>query len=116
MPIFGKNKKMNNQWSENGGNQEDVFSLFNLNDFKKWMHTQKEEIPSKQNFMGLHVESKVGFKRLISRMDVQDGEEEELAKEFKNHGGVISDIDEHNFLIEVDSGSFIIHKMYVKMG
>lgn len=106
---------MNNQGSEDG-NQDDVFSLFNLNDFKKWMHTQKEESPLKQNLMGLHVESKVGFKRLISRMDVQEGEEEELAKEFKHHGGVIADIDEHNFLIEVDSGSFIIHKMYVKMG
>lgn len=95
---------------------DDLFNLFNLNDFKKWIHDQQDDddSPSKPNLVGVHVESKVNVKKLISRIDVQEGEEVEIAKEFKQNGGTISEVDGVNLLIEVDSGSFIIHKMYVK--
>jgi len=93
---------------------DDMFNLFNLNDFKKWIHTQQDEGPSRPHMIGVKVESKVNLKKLISRMDAQDGIEEELAKDFKKNGGVVSEVDGSNILIEVDSGSFIIHKMYIK--
>lgn len=103
---------MSKQRSDEEG---DVFNLFNLNDFKKWIHTQQDESPSRPHMIGVHVESKVNIKKLISRMEVQDdGEEEELAKEFKQNGGIIAEVDGPNILVEVDSGSFIIHKMYIK--
>lgn len=93
---------------------DDLFNLFNLNDFKKWIHNQQEEKQPKSNLLGVHVESKINVKKLISRIDVQEGEEIEIAKEFKQNGGTISEIDGTNLLVEVESGSFIIHKMYVK--
>ncbi len=102
---------MNKQRS---GEDGDVFNLFYLNDFKKWIHKQKDESPSRPHMIGVQVESKVNLKKLVSRMDVQEGEEEELAKDFKQNGGIISEVDGSNILVEVDSGSFIIHKMYIK--
>lgn len=95
-------------------NDNSVFNLFNLNDFKKWIHTQKDEGSSKPHMIGLHVESKINVRKLLTRMDVQDGEEEDLAKEFKQHGGIVAEVNGSSILIEVDSGSFYIHKMYLK--
>lgn len=92
---------------------ENIFKSFNLNDFKKWIDSQHKE-EKEENIVGLHVESKINAKKLISRINVQDGDEKELAIEFRNNGGTISEVDKNNFLIEVDSGFFIIHKMYVK--
>jgi hypothetical protein len=104
---------MNKQRNENK-DQDDLFNLFNLNDFKKWMHNQHDAEESHPDIVGLHIETKVSVKKLVSRMEVVDGDDEELAKEFKHNGGVISEVDGHKLLVEVDSGSFIIHKMYVK--
>ena len=100
---------MNKRIDEKG----DPFGPFNLSDFKKWMEHQ-QDAKAKPNMVGLQVESKVTLKKLLSRIEVQDGEIEEIAKEFKKNGGTISEVDGHNVLIEVDSGTFIVHRMYVK--
>lgn len=86
---------------------------FSLSDFKKWMESQQKEEAPKPNLVGATVESKVGVRKLVSRMD-SDDDLEELAKDFKKNGGVISEVDGHKLMIEVDSGTFIIHRMYVK--
>jgi translation initiation factor 1 (eIF-1/SUI1) len=93
--------------------KSDPFGPFNLNDFKKWMGHQ-QDAKSKPNMIGLQVESKITFKRLLSRIETQDGEIEEVAKDFKKNGGTITEVNGQNILIEVDSGSFLIHRMYVK--
>lgn len=101
----------------NKGSEEeyDPFGPFNLNDFKKWMGGQHDN-KSKSHMIGLEVESKVSYKKLLSRIiEMDEGDSiEEVAKDFKENGGVISEMDGPNILIEVDSGSFIIHRMYVK--
>lgn len=96
-----------------GNYQEDKFGQFNLADFKKWMEGQ-DESPYKKNFVGVFVESKIHLKKLMHRMDVQEGELEKIAEDFQENGGIINEVDGHHFLINVDSGSFIIHRMYVK--
>ena len=101
----------------NDKNNLEMFNEFNVNNFKKWIKNLEEDGNVEQELLGMKVESKINFKKLISRiniLDPDDGEEELLAKEFRQEGGVISDIDGNNFLIEVSSGSFTIHKMYVK--
>lgn len=85
---------------------------FSLSDFKKWMESQKQEA-QKPDLVGVAVESKVGLRKLVSRMDSED-DLDELAKDFKKNGGVIAEVDGHRLMIEVDSGSFTIHRMYVK--
>jgi len=102
---------------QGNGNKLEMFSEFNVNNFKRWIKNQEEDGDDTQELLGMKVESKINFKKLISRikiLDPEEGEEELLAKEFRQEGGTISDIDGNNFLIEVSSGSFTIHKMYVK--
>ena len=94
--------------------QDDPFGPFNLSDFKKWMQGQQDTQPAKTNLVGLKVESRVPMKKLISRMDVQDGDGFEITKEFKKHGGIVSEADGSKILIELDAGAFIIDRMYVK--
>lgn len=89
---------------------------FSLNDFKKWIEKQQEqdqEAP-KNSLIGTAVESKVTFRKLISRMETDDGDLYEIAKEFKKNGGTISEIDGVNLLIETKAGSFFVHRMYVR--
>jgi hypothetical protein len=98
-----------NKWN----NENDPFGPFDFGNFKKWMKKQPD-VSSKSNMVGFQVESKVTFKKLLSRIDTQDGILEDVAKTFKKSGGIIKEVDGNNVLIEVDSGSFIIHRMYIK--
>lgn len=88
-------------------------AFFSLSDFKKWMTNQQKDESQEKDIIGLKVESKISIRKLVTRMETDDNVDE-LAKEFKENGGVISEIDGNKLLIELDSGSFIIHKMHVK--
>jgi hypothetical protein len=93
---------------------QESFGPFNLSDFKKWMETQHDTQPDKNNMIDVKVVPKVTFRKLLTRIDVQDGEVYEVAKDFKKNGGIISDIDGENILIECDTGTFIINRMLCK--
>lgn len=90
---------------------------FSFDDFKEWMGQQQDKPIPKRNkqYIGQIVESKLSLKRLVKRMEVEEGDLEEMAKEFRRHGGTILDIDDNlNLLVEVDSGTFRIPKFFVK--
>ncbi|MBM3206899.1 MAG: hypothetical protein FJZ43_04745 [Candidatus Staskawiczbacteria bacterium] len=94
---------------------EDNFVQFNLDDFKKWMDGQQEESPYRKNLVGMYVESKVSIKKLMSRMEAENEEGiKEVAKDFQENGGVIKEVDGHYFKISVETGDFLIHRMFVK--
>jgi hypothetical protein len=90
---------------------------FSIHDFKKWMtenarnefalHPQKKGI-------GVLVEPRVSLSRVIKRMDAEDGEAEDMAKEFIENGGKILEIDGSLYLIEVTNGTFIIPRACVR--
>lgn len=88
---------------------------FSLNDFRKWVGKQKREAKSvKSKYKGSIVESKLSLKRLVTKMDVDQGELFEMAKDFKRRGGTILECDGDNILlIEVNSGTFRIPKIFV---
>ena len=90
----------------------DPFGSFNLSDFKKWIknHSDNKE---KESVIGTKVESKISLANLLQRIQT-DEIEQEIAEDFKENGGTIMETHGHEFLIEVNSGSFIIHRMYVK--
>jgi hypothetical protein len=92
--------------------KKDPFGLFDLGDFKKWMKTQNDS-KIETDLIGFHVESKVTLKKLISKMEVEYGVTEEVARDFKKNGGTITEADGNKVLVEVENGTFIIHKMYV---
>ena len=95
-------------------NEDDPFGQpFNFSDFKKWM--QHHPDTKKSNLIGVQVESKINYKKLLSRIqETKDGLLEDVAKEFSKNGGIIMEVDGHDVVIKVDNGSFIIHKMNIK--
>jgi hypothetical protein len=98
-----------NKWNYTN---DDPFGPFNLSDFKKWMSDQHDA--RKSNMVGLKIESKIPLKKLISRIETQDGELLEIAKDFKKNGGTITEENGHYMYVSVDSGSFMIHRMHLK--
>ncbi len=88
---------------------------FSLNDFRKWMSKQKFE-SRKPKYRGSIVESKLSLKRLVTKMDVDQGDLYEMAKDFKRRGGTILECDNDNILlVEVKSGTFRIPKFFVNI-
>lgn len=92
---------------------------FSLNDFKKWMSEQKENLFKRtskaSDLVGHVVESKLSLKKLITKMDPDQGYLQEMAKEFRQHGGTILEIEQNNLLVEVRSGTFRIPKFFVRI-
>jgi hypothetical protein len=89
-------------------------SSFCLHEFKNWMDRQNQNEQSAPYISGMEVVSKVPYKKLISKMEPENGELHELARDFRKEGGIISEIDGVDLLIEVRSGTFTINKNYVK--
>jgi len=91
-------------------------SSFNFGDFRKWVQNQDLESVemNKPSPKGLTVESKVSPKHLLTQIKPEEGDAKELVKNFIENGGTIRGIDEMNFLIEVESGSFYVNRRYVK--
>lgn len=92
---------------------------FSLNDFKRWMASQKHQTPEsarKSRLVGAFAESKIGAKRLLNHMTVEEGEAAELARDFRRYGGTVREVDrDSNLLIEVESGSFRVPKFFCRV-
>jgi hypothetical protein len=93
--------------------QEGPFSPIRESAFKKWLSNQRD-LSDRDPFVGLEVEAKSPYRRILARMEVQEGELEQVAKDFKKNGGKISEVNGHTMLIEVTSGNFLIHRMHIK--
>ncbi len=89
---------------------------FSLHDFKKWMSSQKDKPARKKSeLIGLEVESKIGLKRLLTKISTEEGNLREMAKDFFKFGGLILDVDpDNNLTVEVDAGTFVIPRYFVK--
>ena len=85
------------------------------NNFKDWVSGfEFPKINRKKNYLiGLEVYPKVRTKKLIKKIIPQEGNLSDLVTDFKNKGGEILQVEGKNFIIEVYSGSFSIHRMYV---
>jgi|GEM_PF-5736021 len=97
-------------------NSDDYLSLDN---FKKWMRSQeKSNLNQGNNWhksgVGLVIESKLSAKRLLLKIRAEEGEVDTLVKDFSEKGGTVIDVDNKHFLVEVSTGTFYIHRCYVK--
>lgn len=90
----------------------DPFGPFNFSDFKKWMSHQNDA--RKNSMVGFKVESKIPLKKLLSRIETQEGDTIDVAKDFKKNGGTITEENGYYMYVSVDSGNFMIHKMHIK--
>ena len=100
---------MKNKWSSNSS---DPFGPFSMSDFKKWMSQQQDD--TRKKMVGLEVESKVPYKKLLGKIEIEEGDLIEVARDFYKHGGTISEENGHLMFVSTDSGTFMIHRMYLK--
>lgn len=94
---------------------------FPIDEFKRWMKdhsAEHEDIFDKpkagKKFVGTAIKSKVGLRKLLSKMQPESGNLDELALDFVNENGTIIDVDGRMFLVEVSSGEFYIERHYVR--
>ena len=90
---------------------------FTLSHFKKWMGEQKgytDHQKKLHHIIGTKVEAKVPSCKLVQVSSTEEGDLTELIVSFQESGGVVTDIDGKNFLVEVDIGTFYVPRQYVR--
>lgn len=90
---------------------------FTLDDFKNWMNRQMDQPSSKcrrHELIGQQVESRISLKKLTAKIKSDEGDISEMAQDFRDYGGLVLEVHNNTATIEVDSGSFLIHKGYLK--
>ena len=105
--------------------QKPSFSLF---EFKNWLSTQgdlseffnigsessADEQPN-DRFIGNSVIPKVSERKLLEKIETDEGDANDLIQDLVENGGVIIGADGKNLLIEVESGSFYLPRFCVKI-
>ena len=92
---------------------------FNPDDFKKWVEEHAQQFDTKLSkksvIIGTLVESKISPKKLMSSIDVQEGDSKTIARDFIRHGGTIKEINGADVLVEVSKGTFIISENLIRI-
>lgn len=95
-----------------------------LHGFTNWMSQQENAIeftveqkkkPTVEGeLVGQTVFAKVSNKKLLERIEIQDGENERtMIQEFKHQGGEVIEYCGKNLLIKVESGTFLLPRFCV---
>lgn len=85
---------------------------FSLNQFKNWIKNS-EEI-SENTMIGREVVCKHSPKKVYSKIEVQEGDEEKVMKQFANKGGTIAEVNGDLYLLQIGkTGSLLIPKNLV---
>lgn len=92
--------------------RNDPFSIFNVNEFKKWMESSNstDNVESNKSMVGLNVTSKVSFKKLKSVSEALDNER--AIMEFHKNGGTILEEEDKLLTIKTNKGSIKLHRSY----
>lgn len=89
----------------------DNLRFLNPDDFKRWMKKQDiQDADEGINMIGTTVESKYCGKRIARNITLEDGKAGRVVREFIQNGGVVKAVEGDEYLIEVESGSFFLHK------
>lgn len=92
----------------------DEFGFLNPDDFRRWMKKQNDQEAEEQNGMiGVSVEAKYCGKRIARNITLESGRAGRVVREFVQEGGIVRAVDGDEYLVEVPSGSFYIHKSNV---
>jgi len=95
----------------------DDLKFFNPDDFRRWMKKQDDECSAEGNsVVGAFAEARYCGKRIARNITLESGRAGKVVREFVTSGGVVKEVDGEEYLIEVESGSFYIHKRNVRIG
>lgn len=96
-------------------------SGFSIDGFSDWFKNKDQESSfeiqktKKYELIGMEATSKISSRKLAEKMNALDGNCDQLALEFVESGGTITKIKGKEIVIEVDSGVFLIKKMYIEI-
>lgn len=93
---------------------QNPFSFFNLSDFKKWVKNHSEEENNNASLLGKKIKARSNIENLEEKITMESGDSDMVLEEFLKSGGIIVEQDGNKYLIEVESGSFICHKRFLK--
>ncbi len=85
---------------------------FSFGDFKKWM--EEESVMEKASVDGKKVQAAVSAKRLINRVEADQGDITESVRSFVKHGGTVISHDGEYLLIDAGLGTFYCHRRNVR--
>lgn len=100
---------------------------FSLHEFKNWLSEQKSDtanffldgssndVDPNEKYIGRQVIAKVSDKKLLEKIEVGNGDPEQLVQELVENGGVIIGVEGKNLLIEVELGTFYMPRFCLKM-
>lgn len=90
-------------------------NYFSIDNFKKWIENQNQfdEKIKKKFPIGEQVRSNVSSRKLINVLQLEDGQLNQVVKDFLRNGGKISSIQKNKYFVEVSKGNFYINKNYV---
>jgi len=88
--------------------------FFNINEFKKWMKDYPEDgSPSmRSKYAGIRVVAKASVDKMINHVETEE-DDYEVLEDFVENGGIIVEDDGGRFLVEVETGRFMLPKKYV---
>lgn len=91
------------------------FNAFNLSEFKRWIKNHADNLDTNSSMVGLSVRAKdSSVENFDEKISVEFGDEGEIVKQFLESGGTISEQDGNRFMIEVEGGSFVCHRRFLK--
>ncbi len=93
---------------------QNPFNFFNLSDFKKWVKNQSENESNGDSVVGKKIKAKSDIENFDEKISIEIGDEKEIVEQFLKYGGTIVEQEGNKFLIEVDAGSFVCHKRFLK--
>jgi hypothetical protein len=97
--------------------EEPLAPMFSLHDFKKWMDHNgagRFAMAGRRKSEGAEVEPRVPLRKFAARMEVEEGDVVEMAREFRTNGGVVVEANGDAFLIQVANGVFRIPRTCVR--
>lgn len=91
------------------------FSHLNPDDFKRWIKKQSDfEVKlERSEIVGQRAETRFGASKIMKHAVVEKGKPSKVVSNFIEEGGIIAEVNEDDYLIDVKGGTFSINKRYV---
>jgi hypothetical protein len=87
---------------------------FNIDNFKKWMNNHPASGDDEtKDMVGTEVQARFSARKTIKNITMENGKAGKVIREFMSGGGSVKAVDGNEYIIEVESGSFLINKKFV---
>ena len=97
--------------------EEPLAPQFSMNEFRRWMNengSSRFAMNGRRKSEGAEVEPRVTMRKFVGKMEAEEGDLVEMARDFRDNGGVVVESNGDCFLVKVECGLFRIARSCVK--